>query len=109
MTKGKVGSTLTADPKNWVGKAEDTGEEDAGRWEIIAVANGPTDFVAVEAECVVSGVHTEFQAPFWRAQLHEGLAMRHRSKEAAVRFASLFPEVYMLTKAALADLIPESG
>lgn len=90
--------------KNWVGKAEDTGEEDANRWEIIAVSNRPTDFVGVEVECVVSGVETEYQSPFWRAQPFEGLAMRHGSKEAAVKFALLFPEVYTLTKAALADL-----
>ena len=95
--------------KNWVGKGEETGEEDADRWEIIAVANSATDFIGVEVECVVSGVETEFQPPYWRAQPYEGLAMRHRSKEAAVKFASLFPEVYTLTKAALADLIPESG
>ena len=77
--------------KNWVGKAEDAGEEDAGRWEIIAVANGPTDFVGVEAECVVSGVHTEFQVPFWRAQPYHGLAMRHRSKESFVAFTEASP------------------
>jgi len=87
--------------QNWVGKAEDTGEGDAGRWEIIAVANGPTDFVAVEAECVVSGVHTEFQAPFWRAQPYQGLAMRHSSKESFVAFAEGFPDQYTLTKAGM--------
>jgi len=90
--------------KNWVGKAEETGDEDANRWEIIAVANRPTDFIAVEVECVVSGVETESQPPYWRAQPHEGLAMRHGTKEAAVKFAMLFPEVYTLTKAALAAL-----
>ena len=90
--------------KNWVGKAEDTGEEDSNRWEIIAVSNRPTDFVGVEVECVVSGVETEYQPPFWRAQPYEGLAMQHGSKEAAVKFALLFPEVYTLTKAVVAEL-----
>ena len=47
--------------QNWVGRAEGTGEEDAGRWEIIAVAQGPTDFVAVEAECVVSEVENRIR------------------------------------------------
>ena len=87
--------------QNWKVKAEDTGEEDAGRWEIIAVANGPTDFVGVGAECVVSGVHTEFQAPFWRAQPYHGLEMRHRSKESFVAFAEGFPNQYTLTKAGM--------
>ena len=87
--------------QNWVGKAEDAGEEDAGRWEIIAVAQGPTDFVGVEAECVVSGVATEFQPAYWRGQPYQGLAMRHASKEAMVAFAQGFPDQYTLTKAAL--------
>ena len=87
--------------QNWVGKAEDNGEEDAERWEIIAVAQGPTDFVGVEAECVVSGVDTEYQPPFWRGQPHHGLAMRHRSKEAFVVFAQGFPEQYTLTNAGM--------
>ena len=87
--------------KNWVSKAEDTGEGDAGRWEIIAVANGPTDFVGVEAECVASGVDTEFQASFWRAQPYQGLAMRHSNKESFVAFAEGFPDQYTLTKAGI--------
>ena len=88
--------------QNWVGKAEDMGEEDTGRWEIIAVAQGPTDFVGVEAECVVAGVKTEFERPYWRAQPYNGLAMRHASKEAFVEFAMGFPEQYTLTKASMA-------
>ena len=87
---------------NWKSKAEVTGEEDAGRWEIIAVAKGPTDFVGVEAECVVSGVDTEYQPPFWRGQPYHGLAMRHRSKESFVDFAMNFPEQYTLTKEGMA-------
>ena len=87
--------------QNWVGKAEDAGEEDAGRWEIIAVAQGPTDFVGVEVECVVSGIETEYQPPYWRGQPYQGLAMRHRSKESFVAFAQGFPEKYTFTKAAL--------
>ena len=90
--------------QNWVGKAEDTGEEDAGRWEVIAVAQGPTDFVGVEAECVVSGVDTEYLSPYWRSQPYHGLAMRHCSKEAFVSFAQSMPDQYKLTKAALAAL-----
>ena len=88
--------------KNWVGKAEETGEGDAGKWEIVAVANGPTDFVGIEAECVVAGVATEFTRPFLRGQPYQGLSMRQRSKEAFVAFAARFPEQYTLTKAALA-------
>ena len=79
--------------KNWVGKAEDTGEEDADRWEIIAVANKATDFGGLEVECVVAGVKKESQHSFWSAQPYEGLAMRHGSKAAAVTLASLFPAV----------------
>jgi hypothetical protein len=93
--------------QNWVGKAEDTGEEDSGRWEIIAVAQGPTDFAGVEAECVVSGVATEYQPSYWRGQPYQGLAMRHRSKEALAAFAQGFPEQYKLAKAALPGNEPE--
>ena len=89
--------------QNWVGKAEHAGEEDVGRWEIIAVAQRPTDFIGVEAECVVSGVATEFQPPYWRGQLYRGLAMRHASKDAFVDFAQRFPEQYTLTRAALTN------
>jgi hypothetical protein len=89
--------------QNWVGQAEDAGEEDAGPWEIIAVAQGPTDFAGVEAECVVSGVATEYKPPFWRGQPHHGLAMRHPNKEAFVAFAQSLSEQYTLTKAALTD------
>ena len=95
-----------AGAKNWVGKAEDTGESDAGRWEIIAVAQGPTDFVGVEVECVVSGVATEFEPPYWRGQVSHGLVMRHHSKESFVTFARGFSGKYTLTKAALA-VVPE--
>ena len=84
-----------------MGKAEDTGEEDAGRWEIIAVSHRPTDFVSVEAECVVSGVDTEYQPPFWRGQPYHGLVMRHRSKESFVAFAEGLPDQYTLTKAGM--------
>ena len=90
--------------QNWVGKGEDTGEEDAGLWEIIAVAQGPTDFVGVEAECVVSGVKTEYEPPYWRGQPYHGLAMCHGSKESFVAFAQGLPDQYTLTKAALAEL-----
>ena len=88
--------------QNWKTKAEDTGEEDAGRWEIIAVAQGPTDFVGVEAECVVAGVPTEFSPPYRRGQPYHGLAMRHHSKESFVAFAQGFPDQYTLTKAGMA-------
>ena len=91
--------------KNWVGKAEDTGEEDAGRWEIIAVAKVPTDFVGVEAECMASGVKTVFEPPFWRGQQYHGLAMRHHSKGAFVAFVQGFPGEYTLTKTALTELV----
>ena len=87
--------------KNCLGKVEDSGEEDAGRWEIFAVAQGPTDFVGVVAECVVAGVKTEFERPYWRAQPYNGLAMRHGSKEVFVAFAQGFPK-YTLTKAGMA-------
>ena len=87
--------------KNWVRKAEDTGEDDAGRWEIIAVAQGPTDFVGVEVECVVSNVATEFEPPYWRGQPYHGLVMHHRSRETFVAFDQGFPDKYTLTKAAL--------
>ena len=76
----------------------------AGRWEVIAVAQGPTDFVGVEAECVVSGVDTEYLSPYWRSQPCHGLAMRHCSKAAFVSFAQSLPDQYKLTKAALAAL-----
>jgi hypothetical protein len=92
--------------QNWVGKAEGTSEEDAGRWEIIAVAQGPTDFARVEAECVVSRVATEYRRPYWRGQPYHGLAMRHPNKEALVAFAQGFPEHYTLTRAALIDERP---
>ena len=68
---------------------------------------GATDFVGVEAECVVAGVKTEFERPYWRAQPYNGLAMRHGSKEAFVEFAQGFPEQYTLTKAALTDQLME--
>ena len=87
--------------KNWIGKAEDTGEEDAGRWETIAVAQGPIDFVGVEAECVVAEVAAEYRKPYWRGQPYHGLMMRHHSKESFVTFAQGFPDQYTLTKAAL--------
>ena len=86
---------------NWTSKVDDTGQEDAGRWEIIAVAQGPTDFVRVEAECVVSGVKTEYEPPYWRGQPYHGLAMRHRSKESFVAFAEGLPYQYTLTKAGM--------
>ena len=89
--------------QNWVGKAESTGEEDAGRWEMIAVAKGKTDFEAVEAECQDSDVETENTPPFWRGQPYHGLAMRHSSREALLDFAQIFGGKYTLTKAALAD------
>ena len=94
---------------SWVSKAEDTGEEDAGRWEIIAVAHVPADFVGVEAECVVAGVKTEYEPPYWRGQPYHGLAMRHRSKESFVAFARGFPDEYTLTKAAITDLCVEAS
>ena len=87
--------------QNWKGKAEDTGEEDSGLWEIIAVANGPTDFPGVEAECEVSGVKSESQPPFWRAQPYQGLVMRHPSKESFVDFVLRFADQYTLTKAGM--------
>ncbi len=66
------------------------------------MAQRPTDFVGVEVECVVSGVDTEYQPPYWRGQPYHGLAMRHRSKESYVAFAEGFPEQYTLTKAGVA-------
>ena len=87
---------------NWIGKTDDTGEDDAGRWEIIAVAHGPTDFVGIEAECVVAGVKTEYERSYWRSQPYQGLAMHHSSRAAFVAFAQGFPEQYALTKAVLA-------
>jgi hypothetical protein len=89
--------------QNWVGNAEDAGEEDAGRWETIAVAQGPTDFLNLEAECVASGVVTEYQSAYWRGQPYHGLAMRHPNKEAFVAFARSFSDQYALTRAALTD------
>jgi hypothetical protein len=89
--------------QNWVGKTDYDGEDDAGRWEVIAVAHGPTDFVAVEAECVVSGVATEFRPPYWRAQPYQGLTMRFPDKQALVSLALDFPEQYTLTRAALIE------
>ena len=88
--------------QNWKSKAEDTGEEDSGRWEIIAVGQGPTDFVGVEVECVVSGVKTEFVPPYWRGQPYQGLSMHHQSKESFVAFVQGFPDQYTLTKAGVA-------
>ena len=88
---------------DWIGKADDTGEDDAGRWEIIAVSQKPTDFVGIEAECVVAGVKTEYERPYWRGQPYQGLSMRHRSKEDFVAFAQRFAEQYKLTRAALPD------
>jgi hypothetical protein len=88
---------------NWVGKAEDTGEEDEKRWETIAVSQEPTDFAGLEAECVVSGVATEYRPAYWRGQPYHGLAMRHPSKEAFIDFARRFPDQYVLTKVALSD------
>ncbi|HZA25537.1 MAG TPA: hypothetical protein VFA32_23565, partial [Dehalococcoidia bacterium] len=86
--------------QNWVGKAEDSGEEDAGRWETIAVAKGPTDFPGLEAECVVSGVATGYRPAYWRRQPYHALAMRHPNKEALIDFARGFPDQYVLTRAA---------
>jgi hypothetical protein len=88
---------------NWVGKAEDSGEEDEGRWETIAVSQGPTDFLGLEAECVESGVATKYEPAYWRGQPYHGLAMRHPNKEALVAFARSFPDQYVLTRAALSD------
>lgn len=88
--------------QNWKGNAGGTGEEDASRWEVIATSQGPTDFIGIEAECVVAGVDTEYVPPFWRSQSNHGLAMRHISKESFVAFAQRFPENYTLTKSALA-------
>lgn len=89
--------------RNWIGKAEDSGEGDAGRWEIVAVGHKPTDFTLLEAECGVAEIATEFERPYWRGQSYEGLSMRHTSKEAFVAFAARFPEQYVLTRAAFAD------
>ena len=58
--------------------------------------------MGVEAECVVAGVDTEYQRPFWRGQPYHGLAMRHSSKESFVAFAEGFPEQYTLTRAGMA-------
>jgi hypothetical protein len=88
---------------NWKSRADDTGEEDAGRWEIIAVSQGPTDFVGIEAECVIAGVETGYQLSFWRGQPYHGLAMRHASKEAFIAFVQSLPEQYTLTRAAMAS------
>ena len=63
--------------------------------------------MGVEAECVVSGVKTAYEPPFWRGQTYDGLAMRHRSKESFVAFAQGFPDQYTLTKAALIGLCLE--
>ena len=90
---------------NWTGKAEDPGEGDAGRWEIVAVGQKPTDFVGLEAECVVAGIATEFERPFWRGQPYHGLSMRYATKESFVAFAAGFPNQYVLTRAALADRV----
>ena len=86
---------------NWVGKAEDSGEEDEGRWETIAVSQGPTDFAGLEAECVVSEVSTEYRPAYWRGQPYHGLAMRHPNRESFLAFARSFPDQYVLTRAAL--------
>jgi hypothetical protein len=88
--------------QNWVGRADDTGEEDQNRWEVIAVAQGPTDFICLEAECVGSGIATRFTPPYWRAQPFEGLAMCFSSKEELIAFAKELPE-YILTKGAVVD------
>jgi len=56
----------------------------------------------VVAKCVISGVPTEYQAPFWRGQPYLGLEMRHPTRDAMVEFAESFPEEYTLTKAAQA-------
>ena len=84
--------------QNWIGKAEDTGEGDARRREIIAVSNKPIDFVGLEAECVVAGISTKFERPYWRGQPYHGLSMRHTSKESFAAFVGVFPEIYILTR-----------
>ena len=89
--------------RNWVGKAEDTGEEDSNQWEMIAVSQRPTDFVEVEVECVVVGVNTEYKSPYWRGQTYHGLLMRHRSREDFIDFALGFPDRYILTKSAKSE------
>ena len=59
--------------------------------------------MGLEAECVVAGIATEFERPYWRGQSYEGLSMRHASKESFVAFAAGFPEQYTLTRAARAE------
>ena len=60
--------------KNWVSNAAKSGEENAGRWEIIADTMDGTKWLEVQAGLITRGIETELVAPFWpRSQWGTGL------------------------------------
>jgi hypothetical protein len=72
---------------NWTTKAESTGEENKGVWKLLAVKKQPTDYVALEAECIVEGVWHEATRPYWRGQIGDGLEMSLSIEEATQLFS----------------------
>jgi hypothetical protein len=73
--------------KNWIMKAESTGEEDQNICDVIAISSHPTDFVQLEAECIASEIRYWSTSPYWRGQVGNGLGM-NMSFDEAVRLAS---------------------
>jgi hypothetical protein len=73
--------------KSWTTKIESTGEDDRDVCDVIAISNGPTDFVQLEAECIASGIRYWSTRPYWRGQVGSGLEMNMGFDE-AVKLAS---------------------
>jgi len=88
---------------SWTSRVEGTGEQDKGKWDIIAVSDSPTDFVQFEAECIVSNIPHEATKPYWRAQVGDGLEMRMPFKGAVLLASSLGYSLTNQGRAGLGD------
>ena len=54
--------------ENWVSAAADLEEEDKENWDILVTRTSATDFVQIEAECVVGRITYAYVREYWRSQ-----------------------------------------
>ena len=94
---------------NWASGVEGTGEEDKDKWQIVAVSDGPADFVQVEAECIAAGIRYEYTKPYWRQQIGPGLEIRMPFGEFMQLCSSLGYSPTRAGRAGLADSGEDDG
>jgi hypothetical protein len=80
---------------NWTTKVESTGERNHGKWRLIATSKKPTDYVQLEAECIVGEIHHETTSTYWRGQFGNGLAMSMSVEDAVSMYQG---QGYALTR-----------